>query len=128
MKLTNQRVAILDFLKDNFNHPTVEEIYKEVKQSLPRITKATVYKNLKVLVKHGLLKEVNVKGVSRFEAKIESHHHIICKSCGKIVDFRSDELIDYSLKIISNYDDFTINSAETTFFGTCKTCNDLEMI
>jgi Fur family ferric uptake transcriptional regulator len=69
MKLTNQRVAILDFLKDNFNHPTVEEIYDEVKQKLPRITKATVYKNLSVLVENILIKEVNVKGVSRFEAK-----------------------------------------------------------
>ena len=123
MKLTNQRVVILDFLKDNLNHPTVEEIYGEVKQTLPRITKATVYKNLKVLVNNGLLKEVDVKGVSRFEAKIEPHHHIICKTCGKIVDFKSDKLIDYSLQIIKNEEDFIVNSAETTFFGICKTCD-----
>ena len=125
MKLTNQRVTILDFLKDNFSHPTVEEIYGEVKKSLPRITKATVYKNLKVLVKNGHLREVDVKGVSRFEAKIEPHHHIICKTCGKIVDFSSDELIDYSLKTIKDQGDFIINSAETTFFGICITCNEI---
>jgi Fur family ferric uptake transcriptional regulator len=123
VKFTNQRITILNFLKDNLNHPTVEEIYNEVKQILPRITKATVYKNLKFLVDKGYLREVNVKGVSRFEAKIEPHHHIICKKCGKIIDFKSDELIDYSLKIIKNYEDFTINSAETTFFGICKNCN-----
>jgi Fur family ferric uptake transcriptional regulator len=125
MKFTNQRVAILDFLKNNLNHPTVEEIYEEVKKTLPQITKATVYKNLKILTDRGFIKEVNVRGVSRFEAKIEPHHHIVCKNCGKIVDFMSPELIDYSLKLIKNYEDFNIDSAETTFFGICKTCNEL---
>ncbi len=125
MKFTNQRVVILNFLKDNLNHPTVEEIYEEVKQTLPRITKATVYQNLKILVNNDLLKEVNVKGISRFEAKTEPHHHIICKTCGKIVDFVSDELIDYSLKIIKKQEDFIINSTETSFFGICRTCDEI---
>ncbi|UCG02016.1 MAG: transcriptional repressor [Candidatus Heimdallarchaeota archaeon] len=122
MKYTNQRVAILDFLKDNFNHPTVEEIFETVKQKLPRITKATVYKNLKILVANGLIKEVNIKGVSRFEAKMEPHHHIICTSCGKILDFKSKELIDYALKMIENQTEIIIDSAETTFFGRCEIC------
>ncbi|MHA2054874.1 MAG: Fur family transcriptional regulator [Candidatus Hodarchaeales archaeon] len=122
MKYTNQRVAILNFLKNNLNHPSVEEIYEEVKETLPRITKATVYKNLKALRDKELLKEVNVKGVSRFEAIIDSHHHIICKICGKIGDFFSDELIEYSLEITKNHKDFIIDQAETTFFGQCKDC------
>jgi Fur family ferric uptake transcriptional regulator len=116
-------VSILDFLKDNLNHPTVEEIFEEVKQNLPRITKATVYKNLKVLVNNNIIKEVNVKGVSRFEAKIKPHHHIICKTCGKIVDFHSKDLIDYALKTVKNQKEFVIKSAETTFFGHCKVCD-----
>ncbi|MFX0185371.1 MAG: Fur family transcriptional regulator [Candidatus Hodarchaeota archaeon] len=122
MKYTNQRVAILDFLKDNYNHPTVEEIFETVKQKLPRITKATVYKNLKVLVANGLIKEVNIKGVSKFEATMEPHHHIICTSCGKILDFKSKELIDYALKMIKNQTEIIIDSTETTFFGRCKIC------
>ncbi len=123
MKYTNQRVAILDFLKDNLNHPTVEEIFETVKQKLPRITKATVYKNLKVLVKNGLIKEVNIKGVSRFEATMSPHHHIICTSCGKIIDFKSKELIDYALRMIESQKEIIIDSAETTFFGHCKICD-----
>ncbi|MFW9902798.1 MAG: Fur family transcriptional regulator [Candidatus Thorarchaeota archaeon] len=122
MKLTNQRVVILDFLKDNLNHPTVEEIYEEVKQKLPRITKATVYKNLNVLVDNNLIKEVNVKGVSRFEAKMDPHHHLICKTCGKIIDYKSKKLTDYALKIIEGQTDIIIESAETMFFGHCKSC------
>ena len=123
MKYTNQRVAILEFLKDNLNHPTVEEIFEEVHQKLPRITKATVYKNLKVLAKNGHIKEVNVKGVSRFEAEMKPHHHIICQTCGKIIDFESKELIEYALIMIKNQKDMIINSSETTFFGQCKICD-----
>lgn len=104
------------------SHPTVEEIFEEVHQKLPRITKATVYKNLKVLAENGLIKEVNVKGVSRFEAKMEPHHHIICRSCGKILDFESAELISFALKMIENQKDFVIKTAETNFYGVCKTC------
>ena len=122
---TNQRLAILDFLKNNLKHPTVEEIYEEVKKSLPQITKATVYKNLKTLTDKGLIQMVNVRGVSRFEARIEPHHHIICKTCGKIDDFISDTLIDYSMKLIREYEDFNINTAETTFFGICKSCDTI---
>ena len=122
MKYTNQRVAILDFLKDNLNHPTVEEIFEEVKQNLPRITKATVYKNLKILAENNIIKEVNVRGVSRFEAKTELQHHIICKTCGKIVDFKSKDLFDYALNMVENERDFIIESAETIFFGNCKEC------
>jgi Fe2+ or Zn2+ uptake regulation protein len=98
----------------------VEEIYEKVKQKLPRITKATVYKNLKVLVDNGLIKEVNIKGVSRFEPKMEPHHHIICKTCGKIIDFESKELTDYALKMIEGEKEIVIDRAETTFFGNCK--------
>ncbi|MFW9915955.1 MAG: Fur family transcriptional regulator [Candidatus Thorarchaeota archaeon] len=123
MKYTNQRVAILELLQGNLNHPTVEEIFDKVKQQLPRITKATVYKNLKVLAKNGYIKEVNVKGVSRFEAEMKPHHHIICKSCGKMVDFESKELIDYALKVIEDQKEIIIDSAETTFFGHCKICD-----
>ncbi|MFX1283690.1 MAG: Fur family transcriptional regulator [Promethearchaeota archaeon] len=127
MRYTNQRITILDFLKDNLNHPTVEEIFKEVRKSLPRITKATVYKNLDVLTEEGLIREVNVKGVSRFEAKTEAHHHLICKSCGKITDFNSKELIDYALQLIQNQKDFKISTAETNFYGYCVECKKDEL-
>jgi len=68
MKYTNQRVEILAFLREHEGHPNVDEVYEGVRKKLTRISKATVYKNLKFLTEKGLLEEVNVKGVSRFEA------------------------------------------------------------
>ena len=70
---TNQRVEILDFLKDNTSHPTVDDIYQGVKKKLTRISKATVYQNLKLLSEKGLIQEVNIKGISRFEPNLELH-------------------------------------------------------
>jgi Fur family ferric uptake transcriptional regulator len=121
MKYTNQRVKILDFLKHNDSHPTVEEVYQGVRQKLPRISKATVYQNLKLLAEKGLIQEVNIKGVSRFEPNVEPHHHFICKKCGKILDFDSKELTAYSMKVAGQLG-VQVESAHTNFFGLCDDC------
>lgn len=122
IKYTNQRVEILDFLKDNTTHPTVEQVYEGVKKKLTRISKATVYQNLKFLAKKGLIQEVNIKGVSRFEPNLEPHHHIICEKCGRIFDFESRALTDSALKMAKSMKDFNITSANTNFYGICKKC------
>jgi Fur family ferric uptake transcriptional regulator len=122
MKYTNQRVEILAFLRENTGHPTVDEVYDGVRIKLTRISKATVYKNLKFLTEKGLLEEVNVKGVSRFEANFISHHHLICRECGEIGDFNSEQLLDYSMKIAEKIEGFTIVSTSTNFYGICREC------
>jgi Fur family ferric uptake transcriptional regulator len=122
IKYTNQRVEILNFLKDNITHPTVDEVYEAVKKKLTRISKATVYQNLKFLAEKGLIQEVNVKGVSRFEPNLDPHHHIICKKCGKIIDFESKELTNYSLNIGKKLKEFDIDTTHTNFYGICKKC------
>lgn len=122
IKYTNQRVGILHFLKDFHGHPTVDDVYEGVRTKLTRISKATVYSNLRFLAEKGLIKEVNVKGVSRFEANLVPHHHIICIGCGKISDHESEELTDYSLKIAGDIEGFKVESTDTNFYGFCKAC------
>jgi Fur family ferric uptake transcriptional regulator len=123
IKYTNQRIEILNFLKGNLNHPNVEEVYEGVKKKLTRISKATVYQNLKILAENNLIKEVNIKGVARFEPNLSPHHHIICKNCEKIIDFESKELTDFSLKLAKNLRDFKIDTTDTSFYGLCKKCS-----
>ncbi|MCC7572169.1 MAG: transcriptional repressor [Candidatus Methanofastidiosum sp.] len=122
IKYTNQRVEILNFLQGNLTHPTVEDVYEGVKKKLTRISKATVYQNLKFLTSKGLIQEVNIKGVSRFEPNINPHHHIICKNCGDILDFESKELTEFSLGLIKKMKEFKVESTNTNFFGICKKC------
>ncbi len=122
IKFTNQRIEILDFLKNNTTHPTVEQVYDAVKKKLTRISKATVYQNLKFLAEKGFIQEVNIKGVSRFEPNLKSHHHMICRQCGKIIDFESRELTEYSLQIGKKLKDIEIDATNTNFYGICSTC------
>jgi Fur family ferric uptake transcriptional regulator len=122
IRYTNQRVEILNFLKDNFSHPTAEQVFKAVKKKLPRISKATVYQNLNFLAEKGLIKRVNIKGISRFEPHLEPHHHIVCKNCGKIIDFKSKDLTEYLLKISKKFKEMKIESATTNFYGICEKC------
>jgi Fur family ferric uptake transcriptional regulator len=124
MKYTNQRVEIIAFLREHKGHPTVDEVYDGVRKKLTRISKATVYKNLKFLSQKGLLEEVNVKGVTRFEANFVPHHHLICRECGKMEDFQSEELFDYSMKIAEEIEEFSIDSMSTNFYGICKKCKE----
>ena len=122
IKLTNQRMEILDFLKNNTTHPSAEEIYNEVRKKLTRISKATVYQNLNFLVKEGIIKEVNIKGVSRFEPNTLPHHHFICIKCSKIIDFESKELTEFSLKVSKQFKDFDTDFSNTSFYGICNKC------
>lgn len=128
IKYTNQRVEILNYLKDKTTHPTVDEVYEGVRKKLTRISKATVYQNLKFLAENGLIQEVNVKGVSRFEPNLKPHHHIICGRCGKIIDFESKTLTDYSLNVVKKLKEFDIDSTNTNFYGICKKCKTNENV
>jgi len=122
IKYTNQRIEILDFLKNNTTHPTVEEVYDAVKKKLSRISKATVYQNLKFLTERGIIQEVNIKGVSRFEPNLTPHHHLICRKCGTIIDFESHELTEYSLHIGKKLKEIDIDTTNTNFYGICRKC------
>jgi len=122
IKYTNQRVEILNFLKNNYSHPTVDQVFEAVKKKLTRISKATVYQNLRFLADKGLIQEVNIKGVSRFEPNVKAHHHIICKKCEKIIDFESGELTEYSLNLARKIKDVKVETTNTNFYGLCKKC------
>jgi len=124
IKYTNQRIEILDFLRKFDGHPTVEDVYEGVRKKLTRISKATVYKNLRFLAEKGLIKEVNIKGVSRFEANLVPHHHIICIGCGSITDYESEDLTDYSLRVAGDIENFEVESTDTNFYGICKDCKE----
>ena len=69
---------------------------------------------------------MNIKGVLRFEPNLGPHHHIICRNCGKIIDFDSPELVEYSLKLAKKLKEYDIDTATTTFFGICKICKQQE--
>ncbi|MGG7047461.1 MULTISPECIES: Fur family transcriptional regulator [unclassified Campylobacter] len=86
LKVTPQRLSVLKVL-DKHMHPTIDELYEEIKAENPSISLATVYKNLNTLKDEGLVVEVNVLNQKpRYDIYEHPHIHVVCQSCGHVED------------------------------------------
>lgn len=122
VRITPQRHAILEFLIQSMIHPTADDIYKALEAKFPNMSVATVYNNLRVFRESGLVKELTYgDSSSRFDFVTNDHYHIICDSCGKIVDFHYPGL-DEVEHLASHVTGFQVNSHRMEIYGTCPTC------
>lgn len=93
LKITPQRVVILEAIYKLNNHPTADNIIECIRESHPNIATGTVYKVLETLVENGLIKKVTTdKDVMRYDGIIENHHHLYCSKCDLIEDYKDEEL------------------------------------
>ncbi len=93
LKVTPQRIAVLEVLMGLDSHPTAEEIINYLRISYPAVSLATVYKCLDVFVKKGIIKKVNTSSdLMRYDIVGDDHHHIYCSDSGQITDFHDSEL------------------------------------
>lgn len=100
LKVTPQRITVLDAVMSLKNHPTTENITDFIKSNHPNIATGTVYKILETFVEKGIIIKVKTDGdVMRYDAVTENHHHLYCAESHRIEDF-----IDKNLDtIIENY-------------------------
>ena len=93
LKVTPQRIAILEAIIKFNNHPTAENIIDYIRNNHPNIATATVYKVLDALIVNELIKKVKTeRDVMRYEAVMESHHHLYCSDSDRIENFFDTEL------------------------------------
>lgn len=122
VRITPQRHAILEFLIQSMTHPTADDIYKALEAKFPNMSVATVYNNLRVFRESGLVKELTYgDSSSRFDFVTNDHYHIMCDSCGKIVDFHYPGL-DEVEHLASHVTGFQVKSHRMEIYGTCATC------
>ena len=120
LKLTPQRIAILDFLQGNLSHPSAEDVYKAVRRTFPTMSYATVYNTLETLKDRGRVVELTGDpGKKRFDPNPLPHHHLICIRCRRIEDLRVEFRLDVPKKARAGYE-LTGNHIE--FYGTCPGC------
>ncbi len=130
LKRTAQKELILDTFLETEGHLSVEELYKLVKQRDPSIGFVTVYRTLKSLTACGLAREVDLgDGRTRFEHFYDHphHHHIICASCKKTIEFLSTELEDLQEKIVQRYD-FKPLYHSFQIYGVCSDCSQSRIV
>ncbi|TVQ87128.1 MAG: transcriptional repressor [Bacteroidetes bacterium] len=93
LKVTPQRIAVYEAVIKLNNHPTAENIIKYIKKTYPNIATATVYKVLDALTENGLVKRVKTdKDIMRYDAILESHHHLYCTETDRIEDYNDEQL------------------------------------
>ena len=102
-KVTTQRLAIYKLMLTKKDHPTADQIYQELKTDYPTLSLGTIYKTLHTLKELGLIQELgfNVGGI-RYDPDMEIHINLVCSKCGKIEDYKAENVKKLWNAIISN--------------------------
>jgi Fur family peroxide stress response transcriptional regulator len=123
LKLTPQRIAILDCLKGNRRHPSAEDIYRTVLNMFPTMSFATVYTTLALLKKKQKVIELTIDpDKKRYDPETGCHNHLICVVCKQIVD-----VADAGISGLPGREEqgFKIIASHTEFYGLCPDCRKI---
>ena len=122
VRMTRQRKEILEILRATDTHPTADEVYQEVRERLPRISLATVYRNLHFLEECGIIRSVSLGGTQRrFDGTLDDHYHVRCVGCGKVQDVSIEGVGPLDVRAESATD-FDILGHRLEFIGLCPEC------
>lgn len=123
LKVTPQRLAVLDALSKLNNHPSADNIIAFIRKYHPNIATGTVYKTLETFVKKGILKKVKTeKDVMRYDSILDNHHHLYSSNTEHIEDYYDEELD----KVMNNYfkkkkiPNFTVEDIKVQIIGKFK--------
>ena len=125
LKFTSQRIAVMEEVIIGKGHRDCEQIYSALQHKGKNVSRATVYRTMDILVKNDFARKMELgDGRARYESKVDSphHDHLICASCGKIVEFVNQDVEDLQNEIAERYD-FTLTRHIHQLFGICKKCS-----
>lgn len=123
LKVTGQRVLILQALHQGRAHVTAQELYETVHTEDASIGFATVYRFLRDLAGAGIVTELRMGGASaRYEIAPQRHHdHLTCVSCGKICEFENHEIEELQERVAAQFG-FELTSHVLELYGKCRDC------
>lgn len=121
--MTRQRRVILDELRGAAHHPTADAVYEAVRKRIPRISLATVYRNLEVLCERGLAARVACGDVRRrYDGRTRPHEHARCRRCGRIVDLPGARRDARAIRRVEQKTGFRISARRVEYVGLCSRC------
>ncbi|MEM8501527.1 MAG: Fur family transcriptional regulator [Cyanobacteria bacterium P01_D01_bin.1] len=121
LRVTPQRFAVYANLLGRQDHPTAEQLLKDLNQDGPKSSQATIYSSLQALREVGLIRSVLLEeGVCRYDANVGLHHHFHCKRCGAIEDIPWEQFQQVGAAQLR--DGLTMDSYEVTVHGVCDRC------
>jgi Fe2+ or Zn2+ uptake regulation protein len=121
LKMTRQRLEIIDILAREKSHPSAAAILAEARKKAPTISLSTVYLTLDNLKRAGLIKELEFDDRdSRYEGDVSDHLNLVCTRCGKIDDFHVP--MPVRLEKIEKKTGFRADTARFEYYGQCREC------
>jgi Fur family ferric uptake transcriptional regulator len=125
--MTNQREIILRELKKSKRHLSADELYDIVKKFMPRISLATVYRNLEILSETGVIRKLEISGrQKRFDFDVSDHDHIYCIMCHKVdnLNIARKSVDSEQLGVEAGY---SITGYRVEVIGICPECRKKEI-
>ena len=122
LRMTNQREIILRELKKSKRHLSADELYDIVKKFMPRISLATVYRNLEILSETGVIRKLEISGrQKRFDFDVSDHDHIYCIMCHKVdnLNIARKSVDSEQLGVEAGY---SITGYRVEVIGICSEC------
>lgn len=126
LKHSAKRSFIVDYFVARDRHYTVEELYDEIRRERPEIGYSTVYRALKLLVSCGLASECTFEdSAARYEPthRSEHHDHLICRVCGRIIEFENDKIERLQRDVARKYG-FHVSAHRLQLYGECRQCRN----
>ncbi|MFI3239696.1 MAG: Fur family transcriptional regulator [Bacteroidales bacterium] len=121
VKPSLQRIAIMKYLMENKNHPTVDTIYNDLLPQVPTLSRTTIYNTLKVLEGNKALITLDIDSKNlHYDGDVSPHAHFMCNKCGKIHDM---PIPIESLADVPGMTNFKIEDVKLYYKGICEECN-----
>lgn len=124
LRMTNQREMILEELRNSDSHLSADELYEKVRRRIPRISLATVYRNLEILAELGIVAKLEIGGrQKRFDYDVSDHDHIYCIVCHRVdnISFHRERVQAVPPEKESGY---TVTGYRVEFAGICPKCQE----
>jgi Fur family peroxide stress response transcriptional regulator len=128
LRPTAQRAAILQFMIHEKRHWTADELFHQMRSSLPTLSLATVYNTLKAFVEAGVLKELTFgDAASRFDLNVSPHHHMVCDQCGRLQDIYLEAVPMNWIHEAEKDHQFYTRDVQIELHGLCQQCFQLQL-
>lgn len=124
LRSTVQKRAILDAVLDLDNHPNADQVHAIVTQQNPDISRTTVYRALEGFARLGLItKACHPGSTTRYDRRIDIHHHLICLQCDAVIDISDTSLDQLSIPDTSGFE-FEVQDFRVQLRGICSRCRN----
>jgi Fe2+ or Zn2+ uptake regulation protein len=119
--MTRQRAAIYRYLRGVHHHPSAEDVYRVVRRRVPRMSLATVYNALELLVRAGLASKLAYgDSAARYDIRTDVHSHARCLGCGRVADVEAVPALRWLRGLRPRH--FTATGFRFELLGRCRAC------